>query len=408
MHMHKAISLYTGAGGLDYGFEAAGFETGAAVEMDAECCRTLRASRPWPVIEADIAGVPTSAILDAAGLRPGEPAVLIGGPPCQPFSKSGYWASGDSRRLLDPRSSTLGAYLRVLEESRPSAFLMENVEGLGFKGKDEGLRLVMSRIEEINQRHGTAYRPSMAVVNAADHGVPQLRRRMLIVASRDGRPFRFPEPTHAEAPTSGLLPHVTAWDALHSLPQAPNEGLAVGGKWADLLPTIPEGQNYLWHTARGGGLPLFGWRTRFWCFLLKLAKDRPAWTIQAQPGPATGPFHWSDRRLSVRELCRLQTFPDDVMVQGSLNAAHKQLGNAVPSLLAEVIARAIRDQLLDSPAPGAPVLTVKGAPVPPPPADKPAAVPRRYLPLAGEHAAHPGTGLGPAAKARASSGSLAA
>ena len=122
------------------------------------------------------------------------------------------------------------------------------------------------------------------------------------------------------------------------------EDLTVRGKWADLLPSIPEGSNYLHHTDRGEGMPLFGWRRRYWTFLLKLAKNRPSWTIQAQPGPAVGPFHWSNRRLSVRELSRLQTFPDDVNIVGGKGSAQKQLGNAVPSLLAEVIGRAIRQQ----------------------------------------------------------------
>src|SRR5262249_20870024 len=125
-----------------------------------------------------------------------------------------------------------------------------------------------------------------------------------------------------------------------------SDDLEVRGKWAELLPSIPEGQNYLWHTSRGEGLPLFGWRRRYWNFLLKLAKDRPSWTIQAQPGPAVGPFHWKNRRLSTRELCRLQTFPDNVSIIGDRGSIQRQVGNAVPSLLAEVLARAIRYQLL--------------------------------------------------------------
>ena len=79
------------------------------------------------------------------------------------------------------------------------------------------------------------------------------------------------------------------------------------GKWAGLLPTIPEGENYLFHTRLGGGRPLFGYRTRYWSFLLKLAKDEPSWTLQAHPGPATGPFHWANRPLTVQEMLRLQS-----------------------------------------------------------------------------------------------------
>src|SRR5688572_2825600 len=89
--MLKSISLFAGVGGLDFGFEAAGFETAAAVEMDAVCCRTLRLNRSWPVIERDIHAVPSDELLRAAELQSGEADVLIGGPPCQPFSKSGYW-----------------------------------------------------------------------------------------------------------------------------------------------------------------------------------------------------------------------------------------------------------------------------------------------------------------------------
>ena len=126
----------------------------------------------------------------------------------------------------------------------------------------------------------------------------------------------------------------------------------MSGKWADLLPTIPEGLNYLWHTSRGGGVPLFGWRTRYWSFLLKLAKSKPSWTIQAQPGSAIGPFHWKNRKLSARELCRLQTFPDDLSFDTSQNQIQRMIGNAVPSLLAEVLAWEIRTQLLGAAAGG--------------------------------------------------------
>src|SRR3954467_6700397 len=101
----KAISLFTGAGGLDLGFEAAGFETAATVEMDVRCGETLRANRKWPVIDRDIAKVTTAELLKIACLAPGEADVLIGGPPCQPFSKSGFWVTGEARRLDDPRAT---------------------------------------------------------------------------------------------------------------------------------------------------------------------------------------------------------------------------------------------------------------------------------------------------------------
>lgn len=393
---------------MDYGFEAAGFRTAVALEMEANCCRTLRDNRDWPVIESDIFPVTTDQILAKAHLRKGEADLLIGGPPCQPFSKSGYWATGDSKRLSDPRANTLGAYLRVLKEALPRAFVLENVSGLAYSRKDEGLQYLLREMERLNRDTGSNYRPVYRVLKAAEYGVPQLRERLFIVAARDGTPFEFPTPRFGESSNSDLPlgdsnrfePYRTAWDAIGDLKHDPSEeDLEMRGKWAELLPSIPEGQNYLWHTDRGGGVALFGWRRRFWNFLLKLAKDRPAWTIQAQPGPSTGPFHWDNRRLSLRELSRLQTFPDNVVVRGNRIAAQRQIGNAVPSLLAEVIGREVLSQFFHRR--GNRRLTL----LPPrrtfcPAPTAPAAVPRKYLALVGQETAHPGTGRGYAAFAR--------
>lgn len=402
----KVISLYTGAGGLDYGFEAAGFDTAVALEMNHDSCETLRANRRWAVIERDILQVPSEEILKVGGLKKGQAAVLIGGPPCQPFSKAGYWSKGDALRLDDPRAATLGAYLRVLEDTTPAAFLLENVEGLAYRGKDEGLRLLLDAIEGINKRTRSRYRPRFEVLNAADYGVPQLRKRVLMVAARDGTELEFPRPTHAD-PTiaqESLFEHLpayrTAWDALADVGPDADEDVAVRGRWAELLPSIPEGHNYLWHTDRMGGLPLFGWRRRYWSFLLKLAKNQPSWTVQAQPGPAVGPFHWQNRRLSMRELARIQTFPDDVRVTGSRTEVQRQIGNAVPSLLAEVVARQIATQLLGLKSFKAPPRLLPPDRSPAPAPEPIAKVPRKFRSLIGEHTPHPGTGLGNAAARR--------
>jgi len=406
MSSPAAISLFTGAGGLDFGFEAAGFRTAVALEIDSRCCITLRHNRRWPTIDRDIAKVPTEELLKVAGLSVGEADVLIGGPPCQPFSKSGFWATGDAKRLADPRATTLEGYMRVLAEARPRAFLLENVEGLGFKGKDEGLQLIHARLAAINSTHGTSYRASIATLNAADYGVAQLRKRIFVVGARDGSAFDFPAPTHAAladaASTDSRPRHLTAWDALHDLPEPNDPEVALKGKWAELLPTIPEGENYLWHTDRGGGEPLFGWRRRYWSFLLKLAKNQPSWTIQAQPGPSTGPFHWRNRRLTMREMARLQTFPDDVEIIGSIADAQRQLGNAVPALLGEVLARAISEQLLERGKCGEPLrLAINPAGTPPPRPAPLEPVASQFLKLRGQHEAHPGTGLGAGALSRA-------
>ena len=392
----NAISLYTGVGGLDFGFEAAGFRTAAAVEVNPIACRTIRRNRPdWNLIEGDIHAISSEEILDVAGLHTGEADVLIGGPPCQPFSKSSYWVNGDALRLDDPRADTLTAYLRVLREARPKAFLLENVYGLVYKSKDEGLRHLLEGIARINQEAGTDYQVRWKMLNAAHFGVPQTRERVFLIGSREGAHFDFPLPTHGtnNMGLSDQEPYRTVWDALADLPVVPDEPpLEVGGKWGALLPSIPEGQNYLWHTNRGGGLRLFGWRTRYWSFLLKLAKNQPSWTIQAQPGSAIGPFHWHSRKLTSLEMCRLQTFPDDLTFDCGRTDVQKMLGNAVPSLLAEVLAREIRCQLLGDERELAPLKLTPPVRYPTPGPEAVVSAPTRYRNLIGDHPDHPGKG----------------
>jgi DNA (cytosine-5)-methyltransferase 1 len=178
--------------------------------------------------------------------------------------------------------------------------------------------------------------------------------------------------------------------------------LNASGRWSTLLPSIPEGHNYLWHTPRNvhmGSEPLFGWRTRYWSFLLKLAKNHPSWTIQAEPGPATGPFHWRNRLLSIEELCRLQTFPHGYRIVGTRRSAHRQVGNAVPSAIGELLGLEIRRQIYGDRVRRALRLTPPARSDCPPPAH-PSPVSTRYLCLRGRHQEHPGAGFGPGARQR--------
>lgn len=401
------ISLFSGAGGMDYGFAAAGFETRLCVDVDSDACQSLAANRSWNVLQEDALHVLGDKVLGTAGLDRGEADVLIGGPPCQPFSTSAYWSRGRALRLEDPRAATLGAFMRIWKETLPKAVVLENVPGFLRHKANDAVDFVLSKVGEINTQEGTSYAPHYQILNAADYGVPQVRRRFFLVASRDGRAFRFPQQTHGSRLLQGdsdqlqpLEPHRTAWDAIGDLSDEGSHDLAITGRWAKLLPSIPEGKNYLVHTERGTGLPLFGWRRRYWSFLLKLAKDRPAWTIQAEPGPATGPFHWHNRRLSTRELCRLQTIPDYARFSGADRSVRRQIGNAVPSLLAEVLAREIRVQLLGLNGLSTPprLLPVSREGQPPPEPISP--VPREYLSLLNSDNPHPGPGLGRSALAR--------
>jgi DNA (cytosine-5)-methyltransferase 1 len=401
---YTAISLYTGAGGLDLGFEAAGFDCVVAVEIDPECVATLRLNRDWNVLDRSIHEVSSRDLMREARIERRQADVLIGGPPCQPFSKAGDWASGDARRLDDPRADTVSAFLRVLRDTLPRAFLMENVAGLAYKGKDEALRLIQATLESINRSAGTDYRATLLVINAAEFGVPQARERAFLVGSRDGETIGTLARTHGAAGIDdqgqldlgdGWAPFLTAWDALADLEDDDSPELRLRGKWADLLPSVPEGRNYLHFTERGDGPPLFGWRRRYWNFLLKLAKDQPSWTLTAQPGPATGPFHWKNRRLSAMELCRLQTMPDGYQVLGAVSSVQRQVGNAVPSALAELLGLAIRQRFFKDARVGD--LTPSLLPLrrgPAPSAERIAPVPAKYLQLEGSHTPHPGTGKG--------------
>ncbi len=399
----NAISLYSGAGGLDFGIEAAGFNVKVALEFDHDACETLRANRDWTVLERDVHTTTGKEFLEAGSLRRGEVDLLVGGPPCQPFSKAGYWSNGSTKRMADPRAATLPAYMRVVEETLPSAFLLENVHGIAYSGMEEGFEVIRRLTATINRKAGTNYALSWKVLNAVDYGVPQLRSRFFLVGHKDGQGLVFPRATHRleenqSNPQRTLVapvfrPATVAWDAIGGLSPDPNEDLSIKGSWADLLPSIPEGRNYLWHTDHGGGLPLFGWRTRYWSFLLKLAKTLPSWTIPAQPGPAIGPLHWENRYLSVAELAALQTFPKEVTFVGSRHSVQRQIGNAVPSLLAEILAREIRAQFFGERPSGKPRLALKARrPIPAPEAVL--AVPAVFKSLIGYHAPHPGTGKG--------------
>lgn len=343
-----AISLFSGAGGLDLGVEAAGYRVAAAVEHDPDAVLTMEKNfhhLASPVIRKDILQTSTREILQRAGLKTGQrPDLLVGGPPCTPFSKSGFWLEW-KRAGLDPDASLLQAYTRVLAEAKPRAFILENVYALTYRNKAS--RPAYERL--LKEIYEAGYSFDAKVLNAGDYGVPQLRPRLFIVGVPRGTEVpELPEPTHTgrwerRITGSGATPHVTAGQALAGLESEPEAGEVLRGQYAHLLPGIPPGENYLHYTAeRGHPEPQFKWRSRYWSFLLKLDPGRPSPTIQAQPGPNVGPFHWDNRRLRVGEIKRLFTFPDEFDLVGSRSSIQAQLGNSVPPLLAEkVTARVI-------------------------------------------------------------------
>lgn len=342
-----AISIFSGCGGLDIGAESAGADVRVTVEWDAKACESLRLNFPeTPVLERDITELQTTEILNEASLAVGEAAIMIGGPPCTPFSKSGYWLDYKYEGR-DPDASLLQDYTRILAEAQPKAFLLENVYGLAYRNRKPILGRVLDEIEEAGYVHNVDRdNPAAAILNAADHGIPQLRQRLFIIGVRSdlkADKITLPAPTHAgpherrEVFDSALKPHVTTRDVLgdfEARDDLAEPGEQVNGKWGRYLPDIPPGQNYLYYTDRGGGKSLFEWRSRYWTFLLKLDPERPSSTLQANPGPYVGPFHWENRRLRIPEIKRLMGFPDDYKLAGDRRSIQRQLGNAVPPPLA--------------------------------------------------------------------------
>lgn len=347
------ISLFSGAGGLDLGVEDAGGDIRVFLEPDRDSVRTLQLNRRFfrsvrTVIDRPIENVPTEEILASAGLRVGEAALLVAGPPCQPFSKSGYWLRDRRKGLSDPRASLLFEFLRVLREARPAGFVLENVASLIHPSHRS---LFEWLVEGANS---AGYAISWQLVHAVDFGVPQTRSRIFILGLRGKDAPSFPRQTHWWRPhgnghVPGLRPPETAgrWIVpLHNTDLFEPEEV-IHGKWERYLRDIPPGWNYKYHTSWAGHpRPAFVAETRYWSFLLKLSPYRPSWTIQASAGPWTGPIHWKNRRLRVPELAALQTFPASYKFVGGRRSQRYQIGNAVPCLLASKIAAAVLEDIL--------------------------------------------------------------
>jgi DNA (cytosine-5)-methyltransferase 1 len=345
----KCISLFAGCGGLDIGLEAAGFNVALATDIDETCAQTYELNHPrTPFIVGSIGNITSEQILNAANASPGEIDLLAGGPPCPAFSKSRFYRTDKPRALDDPvAAETVGGYLRILRDVRPKTFILENVRGLAYGVHREALTYILETAESLG------YTTSWQIVNAADYGAPQIRERCIVMGSLNGR-ILPPEPTHSKEGPSLIDQRkkwVTAGEVLHDLDtdaNATDEGHFAGGKHHPELIAIPPGDNYLFFTEkRGHPAPLFQWRSRYWSFLLKLSPDMPSWTIQARRSNNMGPFHWKNRILRIEEIKRLQTFPDEMVLSGNVERQWRQIGNAVPPILAQRFGEAIISHLGD-------------------------------------------------------------
>ena len=364
--MTAAIDLFAGAGGLSLGASRSGLDVRAHVENDKHACATLAANPETRngVVRADVAELSGEDLLAASGLSHGEEFVMLGGPPCQPFSKASYWTDPGNearyreareaglaaskpepirRAKADGRRDMVGHYLRLLDETGATGFLVENVPNILAPRNRGTFDELVSAAEELG------YHVTWFKANAAEHGVPQTRERIFVLGSRVRKPVA-PGKTHFLPKESPELfdprtPAPTAREAL--APAAGEEHFepeeVVEGRWAEALREVPPGWNYKWLTAWNNHPdPLFVAEKRFWNFLLKLHPDKPSWTLAASPGPWVGPFHWEGRRLRTREMALLQGFPMDFEFTGPRRERVRQIGNAVPPPLAEAVTRSLR------------------------------------------------------------------
>lgn len=338
------VDLFSGCGGASIGFRQAGLSPVAAVEIDEQAAKAYKANLGIAPLAKDIRKVDGDELLKAAGLRAGECTLLSGCPPCQSFS---VLRRGSDTTPLDRLRNTLYEdYLRLAKALQPRHIAFENVPGmLGPRWRPRFDAL-------LNGLGDLGYECVWDVVEAADFGVPQRRRRVLVVASRVTTPI-LPTPTHAEEPTGRLKPHVTVRDAIRSLPplESGDRDLAdpyhAARRHSPLalrrLRAVPEGGGRMdlpkrlqlaCHQGHDGHYDIYG---RMWW-------DRPAPTLTSGCTNVTrGRFAHpdQDRAITLREAMLLQTFPPSAVLSGGVEEMALQVGNAIPPLLARRIGEAI-------------------------------------------------------------------
>ena len=362
----NVIDLFAGAGGLSVGAHQAGGKVRASVELNSIACKTLHANAKYhgEIVEGDICSLTGSDLRKIAGLKQKEPLVIVGGPPCQPFSKAAYWTeSGEDAAYRRARAKGIEAerpapptevkddnrrdlvmeFWRLVVESNANGFVFENVPSI----KHPRNRPIYEGL--VKKAREAGYEITEMTARAAAFGVAQTRERVVLLGSKKCKPVAPPE-THYIAENGDLLlpSAVTAGEALDGFnrPEFFEPEEVISGRWAQHLAEVPPGGNYKALTEWAGHPnPTFVAETRFWNFLLKLSPSRPSWTIAASPGPWTGPFHWENRRLRTPELAALQGFPREYIVEGPRRERIRQIGNAVPVPLAEAMIRSILESL---------------------------------------------------------------
>lgn len=365
----RAVDLFAGAGGLSLGFENAGFKVVFAVENDVRSAKTYRMNRNGrsrEVILSDISQINFTDTLKEFRFKKGEIDILLGGPPCQGFSFSNM----KTRTADNPKNHLYKEFLRAVKEIYPKWILFENVQGIANFEKGKIIEVINTELNALG------YLDTFHIINSADYGVPQMRKRFFLIGNRTGIKFSFPQPTCG----NGRKPYITVHDAISDL------SLLGNGNNIDSLPYRYNGSklsNYQREMRKG-------WRKNY-CLNNRITKNSDLIVKRYKFIPPGGnwkdiPAHlmenyknksnchsgiykrlkWDepsivisnfrkcmlihpkqDRGLSVREAARFQSFPDEYIFYGTLGSQQQQVANAVPPLLAKSIAVAIRKIIED-------------------------------------------------------------
>lgn len=346
----KVISFFSGAMGLDIGLESAGLNVVIGQDFDKYCVQTMKANER-NVIEGDIRDILPEDVLSATHMQVGEPFLICGGPPCQPFS-----TAGKRLGINDPRGSLFMDYIRMIDYIRPRFFVMENVKGimsaplmteadeiaLDKNGERAGkvLDVILAEFDKLG------YKTIYGVLDAVNYGVPQFRERFILIGSRDQEDIFLPIPTHFQMHQEPHIRWQVLGDVIKDLEDDDSECGKFSAERLRFLNLVPEGGNWrdlpphLVKAAMGGAYESGGGKVGFY---RRLSYSQPSPTVVTSPvQKATMMCHpTKSRPLSVKEYKRIQQFDDDWILTGTIASKYRQIGNAVPVGLAKAIGKAI-------------------------------------------------------------------
>lgn len=373
------VSLFSGAGGLDIGLEESGFHTAVCVEYDTDCRETLRYNRPeWKLFEegvkfekgkmktripGDVRDISVNELLKFSGLKKGEAALVVGGAPCQPFSNIGKKLGKNDEKNGD----LFLEFVRMVKGVSPEAFIFENVVGITQQKHADVIKYMVDKFK------GLGYGISHTILNAANYGVPQRRERFFLIGIKGVENPSFPFPTHFRDakhydsfikdfevfPVKKFKKWVSVKDAFKKIFKNPEKRndyalMNITDFVVERMKCIKQGQNFkalpmemrpnCWKSGKHQGNDTFG----------RLIADMPSVTIRtAAYNPAKGMYihPFENRGLSTIEMAALQSFPFDWYFKSkgrekvTLVSGGKQIGNAVPPVLAQALGAAIKKQI---------------------------------------------------------------